>query len=749
MDTQINIVNDIDISTRESIPGIQKQSKTIVLMSFLARIACHYRMKIKFSDSKKYKPCYPNFYGLVLSGSGSGKDTIYNAISELPSFQEYEEEESNDLGSGYRRRKSVYAEYLQKNCDMTEKQAKKAAEEKVLEGTAVVKKATMAAFERKGYEVSKYDFGQTTVLMREMALWIDSVDKKEANSVFDFLSQVYQSGTTERGDTVQAGLKNKELKIKELPMNCLMMSSASKVETEKNVRDVFQSFLETAGARRFTMFIDNREKIEFKAVDLLHENDDVAYEALDKKMKQFINACSPGVNREKKTIVMDNEAREMVRVAQEKVFAGIEKDKLQDGRVRTAAMSVPWQAIRISALIALWDHPTNPIITKEDYRQAFDFCKECYMSFKFFDMKVNKPETIALYDFIKSKNGVFLGEICEYGKDKGFCAKNNNNKSVWGRSALQFVEEYAEQFNEILRMEQVKKGEKYLIEKLATKVEATDIPVQISTSMTKAYGYKVIENAMYSDIGGIIQKPRVENYAEDSMKYSAGVYKDGHRIGSNWQGGNNLLIVDFDNAKGEEMKIEQAKDLFSGLRYIIQPTRSHQIEKEKEGKKDRYRVIFPTVDFVDWTEETHPKRYDRVCTNFLEAFGIEKFADTVATSNSVGMWFPSPHPSEYINGDMLSWKSFDFEKPKPTKKPYIPDPTKPYTGVKKNVDPSLAGMFAQHQGVSGGDKVLVRCTKHGEDKHESAFIRRHPNGKLYMCCSGCKSKGMQSTWFES
>jgi len=113
----------------------------------------------------------------------------------------------------------------------------------------------------------------------------------------------------------------------------------------------------------------------------------------------------------------------------------------------------------------------------------------------------------------------------------------------------------------------------------------------------KAWGYVPFKYSCSQELWAIISQ----------HTWSPIVFAKNYRLGANflWS---DLCALDVDNKLEDapiEYTIEQAKRDYDGLRVIIGTTRSHQIEKNKEPPRDRYRIIVPfeqrITDPLDYT----------------------------------------------------------------------------------------------------------------------------------------------------
>lgn len=132
--------------------------------------------------------------------------------------------------------------------------------------------------------------------------------------------------------------------------------------------------------------------------------------------------------------------------------------------------------------------------------------------------------------------------------------------------------------------------------------------------------------------------------------WSAGQFKDQHRVKENWIPNQNILVFDFDIFVGDR------ENYFSQFYCLVGTTKSHN--KEKNGiVSERYRVVFP-VDELNISVNEYSNVYELIS---------EKFESDKACKDVSRSWAPNPSPEfEYwfFKGCQLDWKYFLGKKQK-------------------------------------------------------------------------------------
>ena len=204
---------------------------------------------------------------------------------------------------------------------------------------------------------------------------------------------------------------------------------------------------------------------------------------------------------------------------------------------------------------------------------------------------------------------------------------------------MTLVEEYASMLGNALVKKEYSKIVKYRLEKLSdSNLESVIISVNNDTNKFEPQGF-IRKQGNFMNIHKIINS---------ECRYSAGSFKNEYINDENYMQEQNLFIVDIDN----DLTIEEAKNLFQGMTYLITTTKSHQ--KEKNGQIcDRFRIILPTISKF----HLEPEIYSKMYMNVLSALGVEE-ADRKCRNPS-RWYYGNPDGEHWYNeGELLDIRPF-------------------------------------------------------------------------------------------
>lgn len=152
----------------------------------------------------------------------------------------------------------------------------------------------------------------------------------------------------------------------------------------------------------------------------------------------------------------------------------------------------------------------------------------------------------------------------------------------------------------------------------------------------KAWGYVPYKYTCSQELWAIISQ----------HTWSPIIFSKNYRLGANFLWAD-VCALDVDNKISEspiEYTIEQAKRDYAGLRVMIGTTRSHQIEKNQEPPRDRYRIIVPFE-----TRITDPLSYSLTMKYYA---GLLDSADDGAT-DTARQFYPCKQLVFVSDGDLL------------------------------------------------------------------------------------------------
>jgi hypothetical protein len=230
--------------------------------------------------------------------------------------------------------------------------------------------------------------------------------------------------------------------------------------------------------------------------------------------------------------------------------------------------------------------------------------------------------------------------------------------------------------------------------------------------------------------------------------YSPARFNNEERLGENWKGGDDLIVLDFDNkiAKNQQITIEMAKERFKEFTFLLMPTRSHGIDKKGYGIRDRFRMLFPTNPMDGLTKE----KYIEVMIRLLKFFNLntstkpkeETWVDVGAAVDVAKMYFGHKSEPFYNYGKMMNWKVFLNETKNRNAEKLPRNSIDPHTTfIVKGKPTSLHEVISMAR-FANGKSTPCNCIFPGhEDKNPSCFFLINQNGNLQVKCTGCGGLG--------
>ena len=513
-----------------------------------------------------------------------------------------------------------------------------------------------------------------------------------------------------------------------MPITAFMHSSISHITSDQKVLNLFTSSLSSGFARRsFVLFFDKKLPLTEESFEQYQERKKKAEQILDELLRPMINEINDSTTLKKTIIELTPEAEKLLysyRISNEKKC---EKLTAEDS-IKAEISDRHRKAVRLAACIAMYEHPSNPTITVEDYQYAIDFTE--HISSQLFDVlnlsTVGDEEKIyRLIKGIQEKNGYATKRDIIQSQH---APKNQNKKYEWYDALIPHLSDFCANRDEQLVI--VAGAKNSLEHRIEPKSTTNTAPPKAQISFTASQtphpvdGYKPLEC-------------RFEVLHENIKKaaYSSAFFRDGYRDTEHLDGHGNLVIIDVD----EKMSLQHAVDLQKASPYhsLIITTQNHQ----KQGKGDRFRVILPTSTPLE------PKNcsYAQLMVNILKHLKLDTVADLNATKDQVRYYKPSPSDAFTSYNEKathtLDWRRFDIAPP--TFSTLRKKPQQDTSGLTFMTRDNQPKTWRDFDHLQDKDTSPVRCVfpeKHKNgDKHPSAFIGRHTNGSLMFKCTACDS----------
>ena len=603
----------------------------------ISTIATSARCKVQLNDDTTTQT---NIYTAVFASSGGGKDRVLNFINKnlLKSskleinnkvekrFKEVQKEvfKQADIKfkdkEGKLKDKPAYSDYLKKNLpiDVTKLQ-------EVKDGTDEGYRTILDTYQKLGLGASKLS-------LREFGSYITANDPFK-DGLISAIAEMFDNGKMEPKITKSGGLT---AGTDNVPVNFhIHTSTTSLFNTEKN-HEKFKTFLANAFARRFfTCYPTESEKKSFNSLGitdldtLLEQNinnidnnkecktklndyfSDVTKELFSTDDEiEFIEKDTPSKdlkNTEKTTyptylekniFKATERAKRTFKIYE--IFCTTSAEALEEKNKNYSLEGLvaetggrPWKMLKLAGAIASISHPTIKTVTDEDMQQAIYITEHFGLQFaRFFENKNGNEDVKEIYDFIfENENGVNLSDL----REQNFVHKNKFKK--WFEEIYPILEEMA--LSNGKRLELKTKGAKKTYKLI-------DIAINTNKEITISSFTPKNENDTFNPtIGNKDYKPTkttfndLHKFLNGNTRWSQGVFENNHRLKENWLGKADIMAFDIDDGTTVKEAISTIEN--ANLKALVVPSKSHQIDKGKKGKCDRFRVVFPLVKTFDGT----------------------------------------------------------------------------------------------------------------------------------------------------
>lgn len=565
------------------------------------------------------KEVIPNFMGILFGNPGLGKDFSLELTAEpyVDMFNSFIDRAENFTMHPNNRneRNELDKRYIKvSNIYQTV-----ASSEQALQKTAQV--------------ISDLGYGSVNVTTTELGDEISAM-----SGIFTKLKQAYDNGISEGAAIVSDGGDN-YFTVKDIAYNALLMGSPAKLVLKPALKEDLLSHYVSGVARRFFIFHNDM----FKKSD----NRNAYFETMDMEsiqtIKDFFNELRSHINHTKE-IILPKEVRQYL------VDWDIQKEILRENSESLISDDIgsPRKIERLAGIIATLD--LSSTITEEHMKYAIDYSTRVDQTAE--DSVKIKPIYEQIYDLLSKRGFISRTELIK--EIKGLTMKGLDDEMIL---AYEFANELG---NSIVRQE-YSSIIKYKLEKLtATKLDQVIVSINENPSKTVATGWER-KQGKFDNLHKIICS---------DIRYSAGTFLNGHITDKNYLSEQNLIIIDVDDG----ISIDDTKSLFSGIKYLIATTKSHQKLKNDEVH-DRFRLVLPTMSKFHLKPEVYAETY----MNLLNALGMSE-ADSKCKNSS--RWYFGVEGADHWYNDDTEAKLLDI-------RPFITDSSENHTGS-DNVDKYLS-----------------------------------------------------------
>ena len=468
------------------------------------------------------------------------------------------------------------------------------------------------ALQKAAQTVKDMDVGAVNVISDELG---DTI--MQMADIFTKLKSTWDTGQSEGPLNVTSGGEAYFL-VENVVFNALMFGAPAPFELTPAKKDRLLETYVSGMARRSFIYHNNTYKKSENRNPLFEKKPAEFYDNLDKyilELRHFIN------NTE--FITYPQEIRDML----------LEYDSMKElERERSHSLIAEdlgstKKMEKLLGIIATLDLENT--INVEHLKFVIDFTEAMDKTAE--ETIEIKPVYQRIYNEIEKRSYTTRTEIIKSVKD--ITIKDLDSQMI-------LVQEHANILGNSLIKKEYDGIVKYKIEKLST-TSLDNIIISINADMRPT-----VPQGFIRKVGTF--KGLAEKIINADFRYSAGSFRNDYINDANYLQEQNLFIIDIDN----DLTLEDAKNLFSGMTYLIATTRTHQ--KEKKGITcDRFRIILPTMS----TFHLSPAVYSEMYMNVINSLGIEE-ADTQCR-NASRWYYGNPDGEYWYNeGELLDIRTF-------------------------------------------------------------------------------------------
>ncbi len=468
------------------------------------------------------------------------------------------------------------------------------------------------ALQKAAQTVKDMDVGSVNVVADELA---DNI--MQMADIFTKLKSTWDTGQSEGPLNVTSGGEAYFL-VENVVFNALLFGAPAPFELVPAKKDRLLETYVSGMARRSFIYHNNTYKKSENRNSLFEKQPSEFYDKLDKyilELRHFIN------NTE--FITYPQEIRDML--LEYDSIKELERERSHSPIAEDLGSTKKME--KLLGIIATLD--LEDTINVEHLKFVIDFTEALDKTAE--ETIEIKPVYQRIYNEIEKRSYTTRTEIIKSVKD--ITVKDLDSQMI-------LVQEHANILGNSLIKKEYDGIVKYKIEKLST-TSLDNIIISINADMRPT-----VPQGFIRKVGTF--KGLAEKIINADFRYSAGSFRNDYITDANYLQEQNLFIIDIDN----DLTLEDAKNLFSGMTYLIATTRTHQ--KEKKGITcDRFRIILPTMS----TFHLSPSVYSDMYMNVINSLGIEE-ADTQCR-NASRWYYGNPNGEHWYNeGELLDIRTF-------------------------------------------------------------------------------------------
>ena len=562
------------------------------------------KIRIIRKTNNNDKVIIPNYFGISFGGSGVGKnhsDNLARAIFK-ESFDNFQ-----------RHAESFY--------DSRKDPADKKPDPRYvnLSSYFIPVTSTWQALQKAAQTVKDMDVGSVNVVSDELGDNIMSMSE-----IFTKLKSTWDTGTSEGPVNVTNGGES-YFCVHDVCFNALLFGAPGPFELDPKKKDRLLETYVSGMARRSFIYHNNTYKKSENRNPNFEKLEREFYDKLEsyiKELRYFLNNTKeiryPAKIREK--LLEYDQIKELER---ERSISLIAEDLGSTKKIE--------KLLGIIATLDLQDE-----INEEHLKFAIEFTEALDSTAE--ETVEIKPAYKRIYDEIEKRSFAARTDIVKAVKD--ITIKDLDSQLI-------LVQEHANLIGNSLIKKEYNGIIKYKIEKLSnTNLDNIILSINGNMDRTEPEGF-------VRKIGSF---DKLINAVNAEFRYSAGTFRNEYISDENYLQEQNLFIIDIDN----DLKLEDAKALFSSMTYLIATTKSHQKPKKTKvnGETidlvcDRFRIILPTLSTFHLTAKVYSEMY----MNVINSLGI---AEADSKCRNASRWYYGNQEGEhwYNKGDLLDIRTY-------------------------------------------------------------------------------------------
>ena len=562
------------------------------------------KIRIIRKTNNNDKVIIPNYFGISFGGSGVGKNHSDNLARAI--FKESFDNFQRHAESFYDSRK----DHADKRPDPRYVN---------LSSYFIPVTSTWQALQKAAQTVKDMDVGSVNVVSDELGDNIMSMSE-----IFTKLKSTWDTGTSEGPVNVTNGGES-YFCVHDVCFNALLFGAPGPFELDPKKKDRLLETYVSGMARRSFIYHNNTYKKSENRNPNFEKLEREFYDKLEsyiKELRYFLNNTKeiryPVKIREK--LLEYDQIKELER---ERSISLIAEDLGSTKKIE--------KLLGIIATLDLQDE-----INEEHLKFAIEFTEALDSTAE--ETVEIKPAYKRIYDEIEKRSFAARTDIVKAVKD--ITIKDLDSQLI-------LVQEHANLIGNSLIKKEYNGIIKYKIEKLSnTNLDNIILSINGNMDRTEPEGF-------VRKIGSF---DKLINAVNAEFRYSAGTFRNEYISDENYLQEQNLFIIDIDN----DLRLEDAKALFSSMTYLIATTKSHQKPKKTKvnGETidlvcDRFRIILPTLSTFHLTAKVYSEMY----MNVINSLGIAE-ADSKCR-NASRWYYGNPEGEHWYNkGDLLDIRTY-------------------------------------------------------------------------------------------